>query len=83
MPFSPNHLAELNLLLQFPSASTQEGIKVHSTADAQRVAAAQRLFERGLVTHPDGGYLTGLGRDAAEQAQRLLTILATPAVTTG
>ncbi|KXS52030.1 MAG: hypothetical protein AWU57_3582, partial [Marinobacter sp. T13-3] len=25
MPFSPNHLAELNLLLQFPSTSTQEG----------------------------------------------------------
>ncbi|MEP3562674.1 MAG: DUF5669 family protein, partial [Marinobacter sp.] len=29
MPFSPVHLAELNLLLQFPSTSTQEGIKVH------------------------------------------------------
>ena len=29
MPFSPNHFAELNLLLQFPGTSAQAGIKVH------------------------------------------------------
>lgn len=83
MAFTPEMFEELNLLCLYNLDTTQEGIKVHSTADAQRVAAAQRLFERGLVTHPDGGYLTGLGHDAAEQAQRLLTIMATPAVTTG
>ncbi len=27
MPFSVDHLAELNLLGQFPSTSTQEGLK--------------------------------------------------------
>ncbi|HAA39945.1 MAG TPA: TIGR02647 family protein, partial [Pseudomonas sp.] len=32
---------------------------------------------KGLIDQPDGGYLTSLGRDAAEQAQTLLTILST------
>jgi len=33
------------------------------------------LHAKGLITQADGGYLTSLGRDAAEQAQTLLTIL--------
>ena len=50
MPFSANHLSELNLLLQFPSTSTQEGIKVHAhTAAAETVEAAESLFEKGLI----------------------------------
>ena len=39
MPFSPNHLAELNLLLQFKSASTREGIKVHAHSAAWKRCA--------------------------------------------
>ncbi|WP_254516463.1 TIGR02647 family protein, partial [Pseudomonas aeruginosa] len=34
-----------------------------------------RLHDKGLIDQPDGGYLTSLGLDAAEQAQGLLTIL--------
>jgi len=41
------------------------------------MAAARRLYEKDLIDQPDGGYLTSLGRDAAEHAQSLLTILAT------
>ena len=41
------------------------------------IAAAKRLHAKGLIDQPDGGYLTSLGRDAAEQAQTLLTILTT------
>jgi len=33
------------------------------------------LHAKGLTSQPDGGYLTSLGRDAAEHAQSLLTIL--------
>jgi uncharacterized protein (TIGR02647 family) len=33
------------------------------------------LHAKGLLTLVDGGYLTGLGRDAAEHAQAVLTIL--------
>jgi hypothetical protein len=33
------------------------------------IAAAKRLFEKELTDQPDGGYLTSLGRDAAEQCK--------------
>jgi hypothetical protein len=39
------------------------------------IAATQRLYDKGLLTQADGGYLTSLGRDAAEYAQAALTIL--------
>lgn len=83
MTYTPEMLEELKVLCLFNLSTTQEGIKVHSsTADPEKVTAVQRLHERGLVTQPDGGYLTGLGHDAAAQAQGLLTILSTAPVTT-
>ncbi|AOY86908.1 TIGR02647 family protein [Marinobacter salinus] len=76
MPFSDDHLAELNLLAQFPSTSAQEGIKVHShTAAPETVKAAEHLFERGLISQKDGGYLTPLGSEAVELTQKLQSIL--------
>ncbi|WP_434735449.1 TIGR02647 family protein [Candidatus Accumulibacter necessarius] len=39
------------------------------------IAAAERLHAKGLLTQVDGGYLTSLGRDAAENAHAALTIL--------
>jgi uncharacterized protein (TIGR02647 family) len=77
MPFSPNHLAELNLLLQFPSTSTQEGIKVHShSAAPETVEAAQTLYSKGLISQSDGGYLTPLGCEAVELTQKLQSLVA-------
>jgi uncharacterized protein (TIGR02647 family) len=55
--------------------STQQGIKIHKTADPAIIAATRRLHAKGLLTQADGGYLTSLGRDAAEHAQAALTIL--------
>lgn len=75
MTLSSDLVDELHILLLFDAANTQEGIKVHSTADPASVAATRRLFDKGLLSQPDGGYLTGLGQDAAEHAQTLLTIL--------
>jgi uncharacterized protein (TIGR02647 family) len=40
------------------------------------IEAAKRLCAKGLTTQNDGGYLTDLGIEAAEHAQRMLTILA-------
>ncbi|WP_227370149.1 TIGR02647 family protein [Halomonas sp. M20] len=77
MRYSQEILEELNVLCLFNLSTTQEGIKVHSSAEPAKIEAAQRLYERGLVTQADGGYLTGLGRDAATQAQDLLTIFKT------
>ena len=48
------------------------------------IAATRRLHAKGLLTLVDGGYLTSLGRDAAEHAQAVLTILSsTPSTVTG
>ncbi|KAE9649829.1 TIGR02647 family protein [Pseudomonas fluorescens] len=77
MSYTPELVAELEILVLFPLDSTKEGLKVHQTAAATAIAAAKRLHAKGLIDQPDGGYLTSLGRDAAEQAQTLLTILTT------
>jgi uncharacterized protein (TIGR02647 family) len=79
MPYTPDLVHELNTLIRFDLETSQQGIKVHKNADPQVIAATRRLHDKGLVTLVDGGYLTGLGRDAAEHAQALLTILTSTA----
>ncbi|WP_407294677.1 TIGR02647 family protein [Stutzerimonas zhaodongensis] len=75
MAYTPELVAELEILRLFNLDNTLEGIKVHHDAGDAAIAATQRLHAKGLTTQPDGGYLTGLGRDAAEHARILLTIL--------
>ncbi len=84
MYYSKDQMAEIDILVRFNLQSTQQGIKVHSDANTDQVDAAQRLFDKGLVSQVDGGYLTDLGRKAAEHAQGLILML-TPheQVTTG
>ena len=78
MSLTPELVAELEVLALFNLDSSQEGLKIHQTAAPKAIAAAQRLFEKGLIDQPDGGYLTRLGHDAAEHVQSLLIILKTP-----
>ena len=80
MAFTPELIAELEILALFNLGTTQEGIKVHHTATPSAIAAAQRLHDKGLISQADGGYLTSLGLDAAEHTQVLLTILNVPEV---
>lgn len=75
MPFSQSLVDELNLLVKFDLSSTQAGLKVHSTANSEHIAAAARLYDKGLTTQSDGGYLTDLGRETAEFASSALRIL--------
>ena len=76
MSLSSALIDEIAILNQFNLDSMQSGIKVHAhSAPPALVAAAARLHEKGLVTQPDGGYLTSLGLDAAKHAQSLLMIL--------
>ena len=75
MSLTPELVAELEVLALFDLESTLEGLKIHQHAAPEKVAAAQRLFEKTLIDQPDGGYLTSLGRDAAESVQVLLSIL--------
>ncbi|MGR8931470.1 MAG: TIGR02647 family protein [Gammaproteobacteria bacterium] len=75
MRLSDEIIAEIHVLALFNLASHQEGIKVHHDADPQLIDAAKRLCCKGLITQPDGGYLTDLGVEVAEHAQKVLTIL--------
>jgi uncharacterized protein (TIGR02647 family) len=77
MKFDIDLLQEINVLKMFDLTSSQLGIKVHHDAEPEAVKATQRLFDKGLITQVDGGYLTGLGRDAAEHTTDLFTILTT------
>ena len=76
MSWTPEIVAEREVLCLYNLDSTQEGNKVHSSAGAERVAATQRLFEKGLISQDDGGFLTSLGLEAAAHAQAVLTVLA-------
>ena len=76
MHYTQDQMAELDILINYSLESTQQGIKVHSNADDTVVDAVERLFDKGLVTQRDGGYLTDIGRKAAEHAQALVLILA-------
>ena len=78
MTYSPEVIAELEILSLFNLANSQEGLKIHNQAGAEALAAAARLHAKGLITLQDGGYLTRLGQDAAEHAQVLLSILTPP-----
>jgi uncharacterized protein (TIGR02647 family) len=77
MQYSVDLIEELSVLAMFNLANHQEGLKIHHTAEATIVAATQRLHQKGLTSLPDGGYLTPLGIQAAEHAQRALNILNT------
>ena len=75
MSLTPELVAELEVLALFNLDSSQEGLKIHQTAAPKAIAAAKRLYDKELIDQPDGGYLTSLGRDAAQNIQILLTIL--------
>jgi uncharacterized protein (TIGR02647 family) len=80
MSYTPDLVAELEILRLFNLDNKLEGLKVHHDAGNTAITAAQRLHAKGLTTQPDGGYLTSLGRDAAEHTQVLLTILSETAM---
>lgn len=75
MPYTPDLVDEMNALMRFDLATNQQGVKVHKTADTTVIAAMQRLHGKGLVTLADGGYLTSLGRNAAEHAHAAVALL--------
>lgn len=80
MSFSPELHQELDVLAQFDPANHQRGIKIHKNAQAELIEAARRLYEKGLISQSDGGYLTRLGIDVVEHLQAARTILADPPI---
>ncbi|MCL9774434.1 MULTISPECIES: TIGR02647 family protein [Vibrio] len=75
MKLTLEHLAEMNLLLQFDLSSSATGIKVHTDANEEMQKAVQQLYAKGLCTMPDGGYLTSEGIEVAEHADKILRVL--------
>lgn len=75
MQYSVELIEELAVLAMYNLANTQEGLKIHHSAEPSAIAAAQRLHSKGLISLPDGGYLTSLGIEAADHAQAVFTIL--------
>ena len=75
MALTAEHIAELEILALYNLDNHLEGLKVHSDASAEHLNAMARLHSKGLVSQTDGGYLTSLGRDAAEHVQALTQIL--------
>jgi uncharacterized protein (TIGR02647 family) len=76
MPVNAQLNIEIRVLNLFNLDSSLEGIKAHKDADEETKSAIARLYHKGLVTQPDGGYLTDLGRSCAEHIQTALRILA-------
>lgn len=77
MPYSPEQMHELDVLIRYNNLdSTRQGIKVHRNANPEMIEAVKRLHQKGMITQVDGGYLTDMGRTAAEHAQTLLLMLA-------
>ena len=76
MPYSPEQMHELDVLIRYSLDTGLTGIKVHKNANPEFIEAVKRLYQKGLLTQQDGGYLTDLGRSAAEHAQALMLILA-------
>jgi uncharacterized protein (TIGR02647 family) len=69
-------LEELAILSLFNEHTVQEGIKVHShQASKQDVMATKRLFDKGVLSQADGGYLTNLGKEAIEHFHGLAHLI--------
>lgn len=75
MALTAELVEEINILKHYNLASIQEGIKVHGSAEPQAIEAVKSLFNKGIVSQEDGGYLTDLGIEVAEHIQSALTIL--------
>ena len=75
MSLTPDLLDELELLNLFDLNSTQGGLKVRHDAENNKITAAQRLFDKGIISQNDGGYLTDRGVETAEHVQILVKML--------
>jgi uncharacterized protein (TIGR02647 family) len=78
MFYTPELVDEVNILVRYNLGTTLEGIKVHKNAEPAVISATQRLYQKGMITQEDGGYLTPLGRETAEHAQTILDLLNPP-----
>jgi uncharacterized protein (TIGR02647 family) len=77
MHINPELINELNLLRRF-SMGGPVAMNVHDNPDPAVIAAAERMFEKGLISTAEGGQLTDTGREAIEHMERLFNLLDPP-----
>jgi len=70
--YPDNLFEEIKLLAKFPEESHMEGLKIHNNAAPDVITSAKALFNKGLTTQTDGGYLTDSGREMAEHLHTVL-----------
>jgi uncharacterized protein (TIGR02647 family) len=73
--YSDNLFEEMKLLAKFPTQSQLEGIKIHNDALPVVISAAKALFDKGLISQSDGGYLTDSGIETVDNLHRVLATL--------
>ena len=73
--YSDTLFEEMKLLARFPTQSQLEGIKIHNDAAPAIIAAAQSLFDKGLTSRTDGGYLTDSGIETVDHLHHVLATL--------
>lgn len=73
--YSDTLFEEIKLLAKFPTQSQLEGIKIHNEAAPTVISAAKSLFDKGLISQTDGGYLTDSGIETADHLHRVLATL--------
>ena len=73
--YSDSLFEEMKLLAKFPEKSQLEGIKIHHDANPSIISAALSLYEKGLISQPDGGYLTDSGLETADHLHHVLVTL--------
>ncbi len=77
MHIDPELIDELNLLRRFGMGGPV-AMKVHDNPDPAVIAAAERMYEKGLISAADSGQLTDSGREAIEHMDRLFNLLDPP-----
>jgi len=77
MHIDPELIDELNLLRRF-SMGGPVAMDVQDNPDPAVIAAAERMFGKGLITATDGGELTANGHEAIEHMNRLFNLLDPP-----
>jgi uncharacterized protein (TIGR02647 family) len=73
--YPENLYTEIKLLAKFPEESHMEGLKIHGDADPTLINSAKSLFDKGIITQTDGGYLTDSGREMVEHLHIVLDTL--------
>ena len=77
MHIDPELIEELGLLRRF-SMGGPVAMNLHDNPDPAVIAAAGRMFDKGLISAADGGQLTDSGHAAIEHMERLFNLLDPP-----